>query len=74
MLEKLFKLRKWHNVRTEIIAGITTFLTIYIIFVNPAMLADAGMDKGRATPVLLQPLDALSNFVANYDGLGQVWS
>ena len=35
------------TVKTEIIAGITTFLTMaYIIFVNPAMLADAGMDKG----------------------------
>ncbi|EOK5947047.1 NCS2 family permease, partial [Vibrio vulnificus] len=35
------------NVRTEIIAGITTFLTMaYIIFVNPAILADAGMDRG----------------------------
>ncbi|HAS6291125.1 TPA: NCS2 family permease [Vibrio vulnificus] len=33
--------------RTEIIAGITTFLTMaYIIFVNPAILADAGMDRG----------------------------
>ena len=33
------------NVRTEILAGVTTFLTMaYIIFVNPAILADAGMD------------------------------
>lgn len=48
MLEKLFKL-KAHNttVKTEVIAGITTFLTMaYIIFVNPNMLAAAGMDKG----------------------------
>src|SRR6195256_4340038 len=35
------------NVRTEFIAGITTFLTmVYIVFVNPAILANAGMDKG----------------------------
>ncbi len=35
------------NVRTEIIAGVTTFLTMaYIIFVNPAILADTGMDRG----------------------------
>jgi len=35
------------TIRTEIIAGITTFLTMaYIIFVNPNVLADAGMDKG----------------------------
>ena len=48
MLEKLFKLTEHGtNVRQEVIAGITTFLTMaYIIFVNPAMLADAGMDHG----------------------------
>lgn len=48
MLEKLFKLSKFGtNPKTEIMAGITTYLTMaYIIFVNPAMLADAGMDKG----------------------------
>ncbi|MGF1752848.1 NCS2 family permease [Vibrio makurazakiensis] len=48
MLERLFKLSEnGTNVRTEIIAGVTTFLTMaYIIFVNPAMLADAGMDHG----------------------------
>jgi len=32
--------------RTEILAGVTTFLTMaYIIFVNPAILGDAGMPK-----------------------------
>jgi adenine/guanine/hypoxanthine permease len=35
------------NIRTEVVAGFTTFLTMaYIIFVNPAILADAGMDQG----------------------------
>src|SRR6202165_2389320 len=35
------------DVRTEFIAGITTFLTmVYIVFVNPQILASAGMDKG----------------------------
>ena len=35
------------TIKTEIVAGITTFLTMaYIIFVNPNVLADAGMDKG----------------------------
>src|SRR3981081_2718789 len=35
------------DVRTEFIAGITTFLTmVYIVFVNPAILGEAGMDKG----------------------------
>ena len=48
MLEKLFKLEQHgSNAKTEVLAGVTTFLTMaYIIFVNPAMLADAGMDKG----------------------------
>ncbi|MDF4536495.1 NCS2 family permease, partial [Vibrio parahaemolyticus] len=48
MLEKLFKLSEYGtNVRTEILAGVTTFLTMaYIIFVNPAILSDAGMDRG----------------------------
>ncbi|MEN2750832.1 NCS2 family permease [Psychrobacter sp. FBL11] len=35
------------TIKTEIVAGITTFLTMaYIIFVNPNILAEAGMDKG----------------------------
>ena len=48
MLEQVFKLSENKtNVRTEIVAGITTFLTMaYIIFVNPAILAEAGMPFG----------------------------
>lgn len=48
MLEKLFKLKENKtSVKTEILAGITTFLTMaYIIFVNPSILAQTGMDKG----------------------------
>ena len=48
MLEKLFKLSE-HNtsVRTELLAGVTTFLTMaYIIFVNPGILSQTGMDHG----------------------------
>ncbi len=50
MLEKLFQLQAHGtSVRTEIIAGLTTFLTMaYIIFVNPMMMADAGIDPGAA--------------------------
>ena len=50
MLEKLFQLKAHGtNVRTEILAGVTTFLTMaYIIFVNPMMMADAGIDPGAA--------------------------
>lgn len=46
MLEKLFQLRqKGTTVKTEIIAGITTFFTmVYIVFVNPSILGVAGMD------------------------------
>lgn len=47
-LNNIFKLDEHRTtVRTEIIAGITTFLTMaYIIFVNPSLLAQAGMDSG----------------------------
>ena len=46
MFEKLFKLKEnGTNVKTEFIAGITTFMTMsYIIFVNPAILSKTGMD------------------------------
>ena len=48
MLERLFKLKEHGtNVKTEVLAGITTFLTMaYIIFVNPSMLSTTGMDQG----------------------------
>lgn len=47
MLEKYFKLHERRTtVRTEVIGGVTTFMTMaYILAVNPALLADAGMDK-----------------------------
>ncbi len=47
-LEKQFQLKeKGTNVRTEAVAGITTFFTMaYIIFVNPAMLSGTGMPQG----------------------------
>lgn len=46
MLEKLFKLEKNKtNIQTEFIAGLTTFMAMsYIIFVNPAVLSQTGMD------------------------------
>lgn len=48
MLERLFKLNKsGTNVRTEIIAGITTFMTMaYILAVNPNILSIAGIPRG----------------------------
>ena len=50
VLEKVFKLNaKGTSVRTEIIAGITTFIVMsYIVFVNPNILADAGIPKEAA--------------------------
>jgi adenine/guanine/hypoxanthine permease len=47
-MEKLFKLReRGTSVRTEIVAGITTFLAMsYILAVNPGMLSQTGMDAG----------------------------
>ena len=52
MFEKLFKLKENNtNVKTEIAAGITTFMTMaYILAVNPSILSAAGMDP---TAVLL---------------------
>ncbi|MEF2920126.1 MAG: NCS2 family permease [Acutalibacteraceae bacterium] len=70
-LEKLFKLKE-HNtdVKTEVLAGITTFLAMaYILAVNPTMLADAGMDSGAvftATAVSAAFATLLMGFLANY--------
>lgn len=52
MLNKIFKLKENNtNVKTEITAGITTFMTMaYILAVNPSILSEAGMDS---TAVLL---------------------
>jgi AGZA family xanthine/uracil permease-like MFS transporter len=47
-MEKFFKLAAHKTtVRTEVLAGVTTFLTMaYILIVNPVILSDAGMDFG----------------------------
>ena len=48
LLEKLFKLQEHGtNVETEVLAGVTTFMTMaYILAVNPLILSAAGMDAG----------------------------
>lgn len=48
LLERVFRLRSHGTtIRTEVLAGITTFLTMsYIVFVNPDILATTGMDAG----------------------------
>lgn len=52
-MEKLFQLKEHGTtVKQEIIAGVTTFLTMaYIIFVNPSILSMTGMDKGALITV-----------------------
>ncbi len=71
MLEKIFKLKENKtDVRTEIIAGITTFMTMaYILAVNPSILAEAGMDQGAvftATALAAFLGTLLMAFLANY--------
>ncbi len=71
MLENLFKLSENStNVRTELIAGVTTFLTMaYIAFVNPSILAAAGMDQGAvfvATCLAAAIGSAIMGLWANY--------
>ena len=48
MLEKLFKLKEnGTDAKTEILAGVTTFMTMaYILAVNPSILSETGMDQG----------------------------
>ncbi|NSW89597.1 MAG: NCS2 family permease [Firmicutes bacterium] len=70
-MERLFKLKEnGTNVRTEIIAGVTTFMTMaYILIVNPAILSDAGMDRGAvftATALSSAIATILMAFLANY--------
>ncbi len=71
MLERLFKLSEHGtSVKTEFIAGLTTFLTMaYIIFVNPAILSETGMDHGAvfvATCLAAAIGCFIMGFVANY--------
>lgn len=60
-LEKFFKLKENKTtVKTEVLAGITTFMTMaYILVVNPTILSQAGMDKGA-----LFTTTAIASFIA----------
>lgn len=70
-MEKLFKLKD-HNttVKTEVMAGITTFLTMaYILAVNPNLLSASGMDSGAvftATALASALATFIMAFWANY--------
>jgi AGZA family xanthine/uracil permease-like MFS transporter len=71
MLNRLFKLQQaGTNVRTEIIGGVATFMTMsYIIFVQPAVLSQLGMDFGAvmlATCLASALATILMAFLANY--------
>ncbi len=71
MLERFFKLKEnGTDVKTEVLAGITTFMTIaYILAVNPSILAAAGMDQGAvftATALAAVIGTLLMALLANY--------
>jgi AGZA family xanthine/uracil permease-like MFS transporter len=71
MIDRFFRLSlNGTNGRTEIIAGATTYLTMaYIVFVNPVILADAGMDRGAvfvATCLASALATLLMALLANY--------
>lgn len=71
MLEKLFKLQQNKTtIRTEVVAGITTFMTMaYILIVNPLILGDAGMDMGGvfvATAISAAIATVLMALLTNY--------
>lgn len=70
-MEKFFKLnQKGSNVKTEILAGLTTFLAMaYILGVNPNILGDTGMDKASvflATALSAGVASIIMGLVANY--------
>lgn len=71
MLERFFKLKEnGTDVKTEVLAGITTFMTMaYILAVNPSILAAAGMDQGAvftATALAAVIGTLLMALLANY--------
>ena len=71
MIEKLFKLQENKtSVRTEIIAGVTTFMTMaYILFLNPNILSATGMDKNAvffATAISAAFVTIAMGLVANF--------
>lgn len=71
VLETFFHLKQNHtSVRTEMLAGLSTFLTMsYILFINPSLLSQAGMDHGAvfvATCLAAAFGSALMGLLANY--------
>ena len=71
LLERTFRLAEHGTtVRTEVLAGLTTFLTMaYIVFVNPSILAEAGMPRGAvfvATCLVAALGSLIMGLYANY--------
>ena len=71
MFEKIFHLKENHtDVKTEVMAGITTFMTMaYILAVNPSILSASGMDANAvliATSLASFVGTALMALLANY--------
>ena len=71
MLNKFFKLKEnGTNIRTEIVAGITTFMTMaYILFLNPSILSATGMDTNAvffATAISAGFVTIAMGLVANF--------
>ena len=81
-MEKFFKLKENNtDVRTEIVAGATTFLSmVYVLAVNPSILSASGMDSASiftATAISAAFATLLMAFLANYpvalaSGMGKV--
>ena len=80
-MEKLFHLKEnGTNVKTEVMAGITTFLAMaYILAVNPSMLGDAGMNSqgvfmatalAAAAPEIVQSFRAFPTSLRHNSNLG----
>lgn len=71
MLEKIFHLKENHtDVKTELMAGVTTFMTMaYILAVNPNILSESGMDRGAvftATALAAFIATCLMALLSNY--------
>ena len=67
LLERIFKLEKHNtNIKTEVMAGITTFMTMaYILVVNPMILSQTGMDQGCSI-CCYSFISSNSNFLYGY--------
>jgi len=71
VIENFFNLKELHtDIRTEVVAGLATFMTMaYIIFVNPAMISQTGMDFGSsmaATCISAAVATIMVGLYANY--------